>query len=231
MGTPRLLSGTFSARTQCDNLLSNFAFNFNLRHYTEAEELNYDDYEGPEDNNSTNSTDTEDELTFDERIKATFSCQGELRATIDLSSAEMLGLPPVGGWNTIRMPFFLTENMWYMPITSKMAVDGILDLSLGDQERPYARIASTLHAQTPCGAGEYATGNGTLYADLGIVRVEVPFAEVRVRCDMHSLTERESVVVASKWVETIFKAGCSLACMTSPRPWVSTFDLALAYSA
>ena len=61
--------------------------------------------------------------------------------------------------------------------------EGEIDLAPGDPSKPYARIAATLRATAPCAYGEYAHGNGSMYADLGILRVEVPFAPIVVRAD------------------------------------------------
>ena len=85
------------------------------------------------------------ELTFDERIKG-FSVAGELHAKLDLSvsTSGSMGLPPLAGWNTARMPLYVTEDQWYMTQTGSIVVEGAMDIVLGDAKRPFARLASTL---------------------------------------------------------------------------------------
>ena len=70
-----------------------------------------------------------------------------------------------------------------------------MDIVLGDAEKPYARLAATLRADSvPCEAGDHTYGNGSMYADFDFIRIEIPHAPVWAACQMHKLKEGEHVV-------------------------------------
>ena len=145
-----------------DKLLSSFAFNCKLRHYTKVSTAS-DAAPAP---------------------APTRSVQGVVRGRVDLSK-PVAGVPALGGWGIATLPIWVTSDAFEESVTGVFTLDAAIDFAIGDPRlAPIVRLRGFARGlPLPCAPGTRVSVTDTTFeADLGMFAIHASNLTVTLTC-------------------------------------------------